>query len=149
MSYPELTTERMELLAEIYANAQPAGTYYTGPTWFSMENSHKCLVILAVVSMAATSTLDLAILEAQDANGTGEKAITGKAITQLSAVLGDDHEVVFVNIRTEEMDANGGFTHLSVRTRVGTAASTYAVIVLGDIPRAAPVDVSRATEIVA
>lgn len=139
----------MQLLGEIPAVAAAAGTYSTAPTRFSMENSHKCLVILTVGDMAATSTLDMAVLESQDAAGTGEKLIAGKAITQLTAAGGDEHDVCFINIRTEEMDANGGFTHLRVRVRVGTAAVCFSVVVLGDIPRAAPVSVTRATEIIA
>jgi len=147
MSYTNLPTEREGLLGEIPAVAAAAGSYRTAPTWMSMENFHQAKVTLTVGDMAATSTLDMALLQAQDVNGTGSKLL--KAITQLTAAGGDEHDVCYINLRTEEMDVQNLFTHICVRVRVGTAAVCFSVVAEGRIPRAAPVDTSRATEIIA
>jgi len=137
----------MEPLAAIYPVAAPAGTYRTAPTWFHVGNEHKGIVILMTGDMAATSTLDMALLQAQDANGTGAKAF--KAITQLTAAGGDEHDKVAINWKNDELDAANDFDHLCVRVRVGTAAVCFSVIVESDSPRHAPVSQAGWTEVIA
>ena len=148
MPYQELDTERMQLLAVIHADVGAAGTTYRTP-YFSMQGQHKVLVLISVGDITATGTVDVALLEATDAAGTGAKLIAGKAITQLTAAGGDSNDAVAINLRTEEMDAAGNFDHVSVRVRVTTANANFGLFVLGNVPRYAPVSQTAWTEVVA
>ena len=147
MPYPELDTERMQLLAVIHADLGAAGATYRTP-YFSMAVHHKLLAIISVGDMVATSTFDATLMEATDAAGTGAKVITSKAITQLTAAGGDSNDALAINLRTEEMDAANGFDHVSLRIRVGTANAYFAALILGNVPRYAPVSQTPWTEVV-
>ena len=149
MAYPELDTERMQLLAVIHADIGVAGNTYRTP-YFSMQQTHKLLVLISCGDMVATATFDVALLEATDTAATGAKLIAGKAITQLTAAGGDGNDACAINLRTEEMDAANNFDHVSVRVRVGTAnVDGFCVVVLGNVPRYAPVSQTAWTEVVA
>ena len=147
MPYPELDTERMELLAHIPSDVGAAGSTYRTP-YFSMTNHHKALTLLSVGDMGQAATLDCTLMQAQDAAGTGAKVIAAKAITQLTQAGGDEDSAVAINLRTEEMDAQNDFDFLAVRIRVGTATVNFALIVLGNVPRYAPVTQTPWTEVV-
>jgi len=147
MGYTELDTERMQLLAVIHADLGAAGGTYRTP-YFSMAVHHKLLAIISVGDITATGTVDATLMEATDAAGTGAKVITAKAITQLTAAGGDGNDALAINLRTEEMDAANNFDHVSLRIRVGTATANFAAMVLGNIPRYAPVSQAPWTEVV-
>ena len=147
MPYPELDTERMQLLAVIHADLGAAGTTYRTP-YFSMAGQHKVLTLISVGDITATGTVDVALLEATDAAGAGAKLITGKAITQLTAAVGDSNDALAINLRTEEMDAANDFDHVSVRVRITTATANFCVFVFGNVPRYAPVSQIAWTEVV-
>lgn len=148
MSYPELTTERMQLLAAIHADIGVAGTTYRTP-YFSMAGHHKLLVSISVGDMVATATFDAVLLEALDPAATGAKVIAGKAITQLTAAGGDGNDAVAINLRTEEMDVANNFDHISLRIRVGAAnVDGFCAMIHGDNPRYAPVTQTPWTEVV-
>ena len=76
MPYPELDTERMELLAVIHPDLHQ-GTYFT--PWIAMQGRHKALAILLVGDIGQGGTVDLELHEATDAAGAGALAIAGKA----------------------------------------------------------------------
>ena len=147
MPYQELDTERMQLLASIHADLGAAGSTYRTP-YFSMAIHHKLLAIISVGDMAQGATFDATLLEATDAAGTGAKVITAKAITQLTAIGGDSNDALAINLRTEEMDAANNFDHVSLRIRVGTATVNFSAMVLGNVPRYAPVSQIAWTEVV-
>ena len=89
MPYPELDTERMELLAVIHPDLHQ-GTYFT--PWVAMQGRHQALAILLVGDIGNTGTVDLELQEATDAVGTGAAAIAGKAVTQLTQAGGDSDD---------------------------------------------------------
>lgn len=136
MPYTDLETEHQQELAVIFPDLG-IGTYRT--PWFSMETTHKLVCHVLVGDLGNLATFDCALLQATDANGAGAKAIAGKAITQLTQAGGDSDDYCTINLRTEEMDVQNRFCYVQVRVRVLVAASNFAVLVLGNVPRYAPV----------
>jgi len=144
MAYTDLETEHQQLLAVIHPDLG-LGTYYT--PWFSMATTHKLVCYVLVGDLGASATLDCELHQARDTVGTGAKAITGKAITQLTQAGGDGDDVCAIELRTEEMDVQNRFACVRVRVDALVAASNFAVMVLGNVPRYAPVAVAY-TEVI-
>jgi len=133
----------------VYDNADShAAAVYTS-AYVSLANYHRAWLVLDVGDMVATSTLDVVIRQATTTAGAGVKAITGKAITQLTAAGGDGNDLVCIELRTEELDVTGGFDCVCVRVTVGTAAVEYGYILYGCITRFEPVPTANWTERIA
>jgi len=145
MPYPELDTERMELLAVIHPDLHQ-GTYYT--PWIDMSGRHKALAVLLVGDMGQACTIDLELHEAQDNAGTGAAAIAGKAITQLTQAGGDGDDACAINLRTEEMNAAANYNHIRARLDVLVASANVSLLILGNVPRYASVAQAAWTEAV-
>jgi hypothetical protein len=120
------------VVGSIDPDANTAAAYTTA--WVDMENFEAVMAIIMVGAMVATSTVDAKIQQATDVSGTGAKDITGKAITQLTAAGSDDDKQAIINLRADEMDAAGGFTHVQLSMTVGTADSDSAAVLLGFYP---------------
>ena len=140
MSYTQEFTETHELLERL-----PPLTYNGGVStnWFAVNDYHRVIVIVSAGTL--TGTLDAAVFQATNLAGAGAKAVTGKAITQLAA--GHDEYISGIEIRTEELDVDGGFDCLRVQT-VSSAVNVFEVIVFGLIPRYAAVGVTEWDEVV-
>jgi len=149
MAYPELMSERMELLAVIHPDLHgpPQNTYFT--PWFSMAKTARLLCQVICGDITATGTVDVDLWQATDVVGTGAKAIAAKAITQLTAAGGDGDDYCEINLRTEEMDAANSFDWVRVRMQCLVATSNACVVVMGETPRYAPVDQTNKTEVIA
>lgn len=148
MPYPELDSERMQLLGVIHADTGVAGTTYRITPYIDMALHHKAFVLISCGDMAALATLDVQLLQALDAAGAGAKIIAGKGIAQLQQAVGDGDDAVCINLRTEEMDIANDYTHISVRVRPLTQNVNFCVFVLGNDPRYAPVSQAAWTEVV-
>ncbi len=146
MPYPELDTERMELLAVIHPDLHGPGEYYT--EWINMATRHKLLAILLVGDINQNGTVAMEIWQAQDSAGTG--AVYLNAITTLTQAGGDGDNAVAMNLRTEQMDSQNKFTHVRFRLVFGgAAAANAALLVLGNVPRYAGVSQTAWTEVIA
>lgn len=146
MNYTERFSEGHYPLVHEPADSFNAGT--VDSAYVSLANYHRAVLLLSVGDMAGTATLDVSIRQAKDSAGTGVKAITGKAITQLTQASGDGNDMFAIELRTEELDVNGGFEHVSVRAVVANAAVEYSYVLLGIEPRFAPVPTTNWEEIV-
>ena len=146
MPYPELDTERMELLAVIHPDLHQ-GTYYS--PWISMAGRHKAIAVLLVGDMGQACTIDLELQEATDVLGTGAAAIAGKAITQLTQAGGDSDDSCAINLRTEEMNAGANYAFIRARLDVLVASANVCVAIEGNVPRYAPVTQTPWTEVIA
>jgi len=104
--------------------------------------------LLLVGDMAQGSTLDCAIWQSTDNAGAATKVIVGKAITQLSAALGDGDDVVGIELRTEELDVDGGFSFISVVVTVAGGNVEVAAAGLAGASNYVPVPTTNWTEIV-
>lgn len=127
-------TEMVEVLAQIdpasYNSAQATAR-------IKVDKHTRVVVIMQNGLIASTGTLDLKIEQANAASGGTVKAITGKAITQLTDA--DDNKIRIIELLTSELDVNGGFAWIVVTATPATAASLLSLLVLGVDPKYAPV----------
>ena len=130
-SYTERFTETNVLLDALdIANNHNGGI---STEWVSLSNYHRAVVMVFTGNL--TGTLDVAIWQATNAAGAGAKVVTGKAITQLAAT--GDYSQCIIELKTEELDVDGGFDHIRAQT-LSSAANEFGVYVFGCIPRFAP-----------
>jgi len=145
-AYTNRFTEVHELAGHLCDLADPG--VYTTLNYRSMANHQRATVIVMVGAMAQAGTIDLVLMQAQDAAGTGAKVIAGKSITQLTQAGGDGDDICVIEVRSEELDVNGGFGHVGAILTVGTAAAEVAVLALFGCSNYAPVTVANWTEVV-
>lgn len=144
--YTARFTELNEIIAGLYpANKTPAAH---NTAWTSMANHQRAIYIVRVGSMAATSTLDFKLQQATDSSGTDAKDISGKSITQLTQAGGDGSETVVVELRTEELDVDGGFDYVRGVLTVGTANVYCECIPIKFAANYPPVSTSALSEVV-
>ena len=128
-------SEFLALLGSINPSSQAVGSLTTG--WISMANVRTILAIVATGTLGASATVDASLSQAQDAIGTGAKAITGKAITTIPAATGNNTQAL-INLQAHELDVNNGYQFVELTLTVGVAASETAGFVLGASTRYEP-----------
>lgn len=146
MAFTKRFSEVCYPLDSFHADSQAAGT--VSGTKVSLENYHRAVLVVDVGDMAAGATFDASIKQSDDAAGTTTKAITGKAITQLTQAGGDGNEIVCIELRTEELDVSGGFDYVYFEAVVATNAVEFSAVLYGIEPRYAPVPTTNWSEIV-
>ena len=140
-------TEICEPVGHLSANARAVGTYNT--TWMSMANHQRATFLISVGDMGQGATLDFAVQQATAAAGTGAKALTpAKAITQLTAAGGDGDDLIAVELRTEELDVDGGFDYIRGVLTIAGDACDVAVIPFRHVANYPPVATTAWEEIV-
>lgn len=86
--------------------------------WTDMRGFTRCLVVVELGTWNAADDLDtLKIEQAQDASGTGKKDLTTSASGgnyDTDTPLDADGDKAYMNIRAEDLDVDGGFTHIRV-----------------------------------
>lgn len=105
------------------------GPYTSG--WVSMRDFDLIVAVLLVGTMTATGKVDALLQQATASDGSNAKSISGKAITQLTEVGSDDDKQAIINVRSNELDVEGGFTHVRLSVSTTTAASLLAAVLLG------------------
>lgn len=145
--YTENWIEINEAIEPLHPANRAAAVYNTD--WLSMSNHQRAIFLLITGAMNQGATVDFAVQQATDATGTGVKALTpAKAITQLTQAAGDGNDLVGVEVRSEELDVNGGFNYIRGVLTIDTAAVYSAVLPLRHVPNYPPVPVDEWTEIV-
>ena len=142
-------SEMAAVVAVIDPDANAAATITS--TWVPMKNFEMLMAIVMVGDMVSTSTVDFKLQQATDSSGTGNKDISGKAITQLTEAGVDDNKQAVINLIAEELDVNGGFDHVAMVMTTAAAASDSGAAMLGFEPAIAPAsdnDISTVDEIV-
>jgi len=129
-------SDRAAMAGIIDPDAYAANTYTTG--WINMGKFERLMAIIMAGDLGTNATVDAKLQQAKDSGGTGAKDITGKAITQLTQAGSDDNKQAIINLRSEELDVSGGFTHARLSMTVGTATSDAGAVVLGFDARYAP-----------
>jgi hypothetical protein len=148
MSYTERLSESMCPIVTIMPAATnfAIGTHNTA--FVSLANYHRAWLVVTIAEMAAAATVDVGIQQAQDAAGTGVKAITGKTITQLTQAGGDENSIVCIELQTEELDVDGDFEFVRFYLTVAGNTVDGSAILFGCSPRYKPVPTTGWTEIV-
>ncbi len=131
-----LPSERVAILATVDPDANAASSFTSD--WVNMEEWGQVMGIVMAGTLAATGTLDAAMLQATSSTGAGSKAITGKSITQMST--GDNDEQAIINLKADELDVAGGFSFVAIKLTHGTAGGDAAGLILGFDCRHAPAD---------
>lgn len=85
--------------------------------WVSLALSHNLLATILVGIIESGGTVDAKLQQATDGSGSGAKDIAGKSITQM--LVSDKQSLI--NCRGEELDVDGGFTHVELSITIGTA----------------------------
>jgi hypothetical protein len=143
-------SEVVGVVGNIDPDAYTAAAYSTG--WIAAKDFQSFVAIVQAGDLGTSATLDALLQQASDGSGTGSKAITGKAITQLTQAGTDSNKQALINLRPEELDVDNGFTHFRLTMTVGTATSDAGAIVLGMFPARGPatgVDAATVDEVVA
>lgn len=125
-------SEVITLMATLDPASQAAGTVLTA--WVPVKNHHTFLGIVSAGVFGAGGTLDAKFRQAQDATGTNAKDVTGKAIVQLVAAGGNSRQAM-VNMKTGDLDTEGGFAFIALSVGVGVASSLVGASLFGTNPR--------------
>lgn len=144
-----LATERFSEIAYPLAH-EPADsqTVEQNTAWIFAGNYHRFAILVSLGDMVTNATFDVQIEQAQDSGGTGVKDVAGKGLTQLTQASGDGNGLFIIELKTDELDVNGGFEYFRVEMLPAAAAVEFSVIVLGLVPRFAPVPTTNWGEIV-
>jgi hypothetical protein len=141
------TSDQVSLLAVMNPVSQAAATVTSG--WVAMKDVDAVLAVLQTGVLGAGATIDAKLRQATSSAGADAKDITGKAITQLVKANNDNNQAM-INCRADELDVNGGFTHVQLSITVGVAASLISAAILGVNGRYQPVaHVATAVQVVA
>lgn len=140
MNINNLPSEDVAVGGVIDPDAYAASAYTSD--YIDMGLYQRAMGILLVGDFVATGLADASLVQATDSSGTGVKAITGKSITQLTAAGSDDNKQAILNVRSEELDVDNGFTHVALKITLTTAGADMAGILLGLSPRLGPANVS-------
>lgn len=146
-----LPSEVAAVVAAIDPDNYAAGTQTSG--WVDAGDFVAFLALIQVGEMAAGSTVDAKIEQATDSGGTGAKDVSNSSITQLTqgSSPDDSDSQALINVRPEDLDVSGGFTHIRVSVTVASAASDAAALLLGLNARHGPAsdqDAATVAEIV-
>ncbi len=102
--------------------------------WVSMSGVARAVAKFNTGLIAATGTLTFQVRQAQDAAGTGAKALKASA----AMIDTDDNKVRWIEIRAEELDVDGGFDFIRIEAVAAVAASLVFAELLGFVERYAP-----------
>lgn len=126
-------SDRAAVVGVIDPDLNAAGAVSTG--WVDASLFHSFLAVVMAGALGSSATLDAKLEQATDGSGTGAKDIAGKAITQLTDGGSDSDKQALINLFSDELDINNGFTHVRLTMTVATASSDSAGLLLGLDPR--------------
>lgn len=144
-----LASERAAVLATIDPDVTTASTVVSD--YCDMSKFGRVMAILLAGTLGSSATLNAKLVQATDSGGTGVKDITGKAITELTEAGTDSDKQAIINCMAEELDVEGGFTHIALSVTLGVATSDLGAVVLGFDARHEPAsdnDLASVDEIV-
>lgn len=108
----------------------PAGQGSLNSAWvapFSTSgvagDADRAVFFLLAGTLDADDTIDVAIFQAQDANGTGAKAITNATLTTVTD--DNDEAIKSIEIGPGALDNVNGFTHVRVQVTVANGTPVW------------------------
>lgn len=125
-------SELITLMATIDPASQAAGTVVTA--FVPVKNHQTFLGIVSAGVFGASGTVDAKFRQATDASGTNAKDVAGKSIVQLVAAGGNSRQAM-VNMKTGDLDTEGGFAFVALSVAVGVASSFVGASLIGTNPR--------------
>ncbi len=126
MAYTELFSEVHE--PGLHEPPNSFGISTRNSAWFLMERFHRGVLQLHVGDMQQAATLDVQLRQATSALGAGAKAVTGKAIAQLTQAGGDGNDYITIELQTEQMDVTNNYDYIGVQVVIAGAAVEYSYV---------------------
>ena len=145
-AYTHRFTEVHEIQDFVVPAVKTPAAYPTA--YVNLANHQRAIYLILTGTMVALSVVNFQVWQATDAAGTGAKVVAGKAITPLTAAGGDGDDAVIVEIRTEELDVDGGFSFAAGILTLTVANCALTVVPLYGCSNYVPVPVANWTEIV-
>lgn len=134
-----LPSEVAAVVATVDPDAYVPGTYYSdfvdAGDWYGL------MALICAGTIDTDGTVDAAVLQSTDSSGSGEKAVTGKSITQLTQAGSDGDKQAVINLRPDELDLANGFRYVRLRIVTddtispSTAANDLMGVIMGFWPR--------------
>ncbi|MFA6076343.1 MAG: hypothetical protein WC778_11000 [Negativicutes bacterium] len=121
-------SELLTSIVNIAPVSQGVGSAVSG--WIPVKNYLNFVAIISTGVLGTAATVDAKVQQATSSGGAGAKDITGKAITQIVKATGDGKQAI-INFRPQDLDTNGGFTHVQLSVTVAAAASLISAEILG------------------
>jgi hypothetical protein len=128
-------TEQIATLAVLAPASVAVSTVLT--SWVPVQDYHSIVAMITTGVLGASATVDAKLRQATSDAGAGAKDVTGKALVQIVKSTGDG-KVASIEMRVDDMDTNGGFTHVALSVTVGVAASLLGAQLIGANPRYLP-----------
>lgn len=136
--YTERFSEAHDLIDSIFPVS--TSTQVNG-AWVDVKDFHRIVAKLKVGAIAATGTLVFQIQQATSAAGAGAKAL------KAAPSIGDtaDNRDIWLEVKAEELDVDGGFRFVRIEAIAATAASIISAELLGVKGRYSPAAQPAAT----
>lgn len=128
MELNTLASEQVAVATVINPASYAVGATNSG--YVDASKFHRYLAVVQTGVLGLAATVDAKLTQSKDGLGTGEKDVTGKAITQIVKATGDNVQAE-INVRPEELDTTNGFSYIRLVVTVGAAASIVGAAVLG------------------
>lgn len=119
-----LPSEVAALVATVDPDAYDPGIYYSD--YVDAGDWTALMAVVSVGTLDTNGTVDAALLQSTDSSGSGEKAISGKSITQLTQGGTDSDKQAVINLRPEELDVDNSFRFVRLRITTDESASPSA-----------------------
>lgn len=146
-----LPSEKVAVCATVDPDVLTAAAHTSD--YVSAADFESLMAVVFAGTLGSSATFDAKLVQATDSSGTGSKDISGKSITQLTQAGTDESDKqAIINVRSEELDLDNGFTHVALTITVATASCDGGGVILGLNPRYAPAsdsDLASVAEIVA
>lgn len=122
-------SDRFHIVGVIDPDANAAATLLTA--WVNAGLYESFCAILLAGDLGTNGTIDMKFRQATDSSGTSAKDITGKAITQFTQAGTDrSNKQAVINLESEDLDTNNGFSWVALSVTGATATSDFAALLL-------------------
>lgn len=146
-----LPSEKVAVCATVDPDVLTAAAHTSD--YVSAADFESLMAVVFAGTLGSSATFDAKLVQATDSGGTGSKDISGKSITQLTQAGTDESDSqAIINVRSEELDLDNGFSHVALVITVATASCDGGGVILGLNPRYSPAsdsDLATVAEIVA
>ncbi len=120
-----LPSEIAAVLATIDPDEYAAGAQNSD--WIDLGLFDQVMAVIMAGTIDTGSTLDAKLTQATASDGSGEKDISGKAITQLTQAGSDSDKQAVINCRADELDIANDFRFVRLVQTGGTGSPATTV----------------------
>ncbi len=113
---------------QVLAPASRGAGAVTGATYLSMDGHESAVALLDVGAIVATGTINLKVVQATDAVGTGSKDMADAVLVQIADTGGS--KLYAIEFRADTLDHNNGFVYVSVTLTTAAAANIAGVTLM-------------------